>query len=185
MAAAQEHPDPNFFADPDAIGFCLSVRYPLQIGEVNITQVDLLIRKTSREHAVTYIAVDRTSALFIAELGINRVRKIDVNGVITTVASNGTAGASGDGGPATRARVGDPLAVAVDGDGVLYIAQRGRIRKVDRDGVISYVNSGRQRVNAGAESRRYAAGRSGRSRRVLDTSRRPVTIRSKDAIAHS
>ena len=92
---------------------------------------------TSAGMSISDLAVDRTGALFIA--GDNRVRKIDLNGIISTVAGNGTDGASGDGGPATRASVGNPSAVAVDGDGVLYIAQRGRIRKVDRDGVISTV----------------------------------------------
>jgi hypothetical protein len=91
--------------------------------------------------SITAIAVDRTGALFVAENGNNRVRRIE-NGIITTVAGNGAAGFSGDGGSATRASVGSPSAVAVDGDGVLYIAQSGpisRIRKVDRNGVISTV----------------------------------------------
>jgi trimeric autotransporter adhesin len=97
---------------------------------------------TSAGMSVTGIAVDRTGALFIAENGNNRVRKIDLNGIITTVAGNGTAGFSGDGGPATAASVGSPSAVAVDGDGALYIAQSGpisRIRRVDRNGTISTV----------------------------------------------
>jgi hypothetical protein len=92
--------------------------------------------------SVAAIAVDRTGALFLAEHGNNRVRKIDVNAIITTVAGNGRAGASGDGGPAAAASVESPSAVAVDADGVLYIAQSGpihRIRKVDRNGVISTV----------------------------------------------
>jgi sugar lactone lactonase YvrE len=97
---------------------------------------------TSAGMSIWGIAVDRTGALFIAENGNNRVRKVDANGIITTVAGNGTDGSSGDGGPATAASVGSPSAVAVDGDGVLYIAQSGpisRIRKVDRNGVISTV----------------------------------------------
>jgi sugar lactone lactonase YvrE len=94
---------------------------------------------TSAGMIIWGIAVDRTGALFIADNGNNRVRKVDANGIITTVAGNGTAGSSGDGGPATRASVGGALAVAVDGDGVLYIAQSSRIRKVDRNGVISTV----------------------------------------------
>jgi sugar lactone lactonase YvrE len=96
---------------------------------------------TSAGMSITAIAVDRTGALFVAENGNNRVRRIE-NGIITTVAGNGAAGFSGDGGSATRASVGSPSAVAVDGDGVLYIAQSGpisRIRKVDRNGVISTV----------------------------------------------
>ena len=97
---------------------------------------------TSAGMSISGIAVDRTGVLFIAENGNNRVRKVDANGIITTVAGNGTAGSSGDGGPAAAASVESPSAVAVDGDGVLYIAQSGpihRIRKVDRNGMISTV----------------------------------------------
>ena len=78
---------------------------------------------TSAGMTIWGLAVDRTGALFIADNGNNRVRKIDVSGIITTVAGNGTAGSSGDGGPATSASVGGPSDIAVDGDGALYIAR--------------------------------------------------------------
>ena len=97
---------------------------------------------TSAGMTIWGIAVDRTGAVFIADHGNNRVRKVDTKGIMTTIAGNGTAGSRGDGGPATAASVESPSAVAVDGDGVLYIAQSGpshRIRKVDRNGVISTV----------------------------------------------
>ena len=97
---------------------------------------------TSAGMTISGITVDRTGALFVVDGGNNRVRRIDANGIITTVAGNGTAGSSGDGGPAASASVGNPVAVAVDGDGLLYIAQGGpvsRIRKVDRSGIISTV----------------------------------------------
>ncbi len=60
-------------------------------------------------------------------------------GVITTVAGNGTLPFSGDGGPATKAGLGIPPDVAVDGAGNLYIVDRNnnRIRKVDTSGTIS------------------------------------------------
>ena len=60
-------------------------------------------------------------------------------GVISTVAGNGTLGFSGDGGPATKAGIGIPPDVAVDGAGNLYIVDRNnnRIRKVDTSGTIS------------------------------------------------
>jgi sugar lactone lactonase YvrE len=97
---------------------------------------------TSAGMSISAIAADRAGALFIAENGNNRVRKVDANGIITTVAGDGRAGFSGDGGPAAAASVESPSGVAVDGDGALYIAQSGpihRIRKVDRNGVISTV----------------------------------------------
>src|SRR5206468_6210186 len=67
-----------------------------------------------------------------------RIRKISTNGTITTVAGNGFAGFSGDGGPAVSATLRDPRDVAVDPAGNLYIADLGneRIRKVDTAGKI-------------------------------------------------
>ena len=67
------------------------------------------------------VAVDASGNLFIADLNNNRVRKVS-NGVITTVAGNGTTGFSGDGGPATIAELGGPFSVAADPEGNLYIA---------------------------------------------------------------
>lgn len=59
-------------------------------------------------------------------------------GIITTVAGNGAAGFSGDGGPATAASLQSPVAVAVDNAGNLYIVDQTplRIRKVDTSGII-------------------------------------------------
>jgi sugar lactone lactonase YvrE len=71
--------------------------------------------------------------------GGDTVRKVDPHGTITTVAGTGEAGFSGDGGPATKARLDFPSAVAVDREGNLYIADGSnyRIRKVDKDGIIT------------------------------------------------
>ena len=87
------------------------------------------------------VAVDRAGNLFIADRDNSRIRKVDSAGVITTVAGTGEFGFSGDGGPATEARLGSPWGVAVDGAGNLFIADggHGRIRKVDSAGVITTV----------------------------------------------
>ena len=85
------------------------------------------------------IAVDAVGNLFIADSLNFRIRKVS-NGVITTVAGNGTYGYSGDNGPATSAQLDQPYGVAVDSAGNLYIADTGnqRIRKVS-NGVITTV----------------------------------------------
>src|SRR5438034_4654875 len=53
-------------------------------------------------------------------------------GIITTVAGNGTAGFGGDDGPATAAQLTDPSGIALDASGNLFIADRLRVRRVDR-----------------------------------------------------
>ncbi len=80
----------------------------------------------------TGVAVDGSGNLFIADFGNNRIRRVGTDGFITTVAGNGTAGFSGDGGRATAASLSHPTGVAVDGSGNLFIADTDnhRIRKV-------------------------------------------------------
>ena len=87
------------------------------------------------------IAVDTAGNLFLADSLTSLVRMVTPNGVISTVAGNGTSGFSGDGGPATSAELCGPYNVAVDTAGNLFIADVGnlRIRKVTPGGVISTV----------------------------------------------
>src|ERR1700739_274021 len=87
------------------------------------------------------VAVDRAGNLYIADAFNNRIRKVNVTGVITTVAGNGDARFSGDHAAATNASLGAPFGVAVDAVGNLYIADTSnhRIRKVDAFGMITTV----------------------------------------------
>jgi len=87
------------------------------------------------------IAIDRSGNIYLCDTTQHRVRKIATNGIITTVAGLGSAGATGDGGPATLAQLDGPGGVGVDRDGNLYIADshNHRVRKVDRSGLISTV----------------------------------------------
>src|ERR1035438_10633448 len=80
----------------------------------------------------------KTVLRFIS-LGLAAVSVCYGQGVISTVAGNGTLVYSGDGGPATKAGIGIPPDVAVDGAGNMYIVDRNnnRIRKVDTSGSIS------------------------------------------------
>ncbi|MGW5615510.1 NHL domain-containing protein [Streptomyces sp. NPDC003877] len=98
------------------------------------------------------LAVDGADALYIADGNNHRVRKVTPDGTITTVAGTGTAGFSGDGGPATAARLNGPFGVAVDSEGVLYIGEHGnaRVRKVTPDGQISTV-AGNGSAGAGGD----------------------------------
>jgi sugar lactone lactonase YvrE len=83
------------------------------------------------------LAVDGQGNLYITEGA--RLRKVSRNGTITTIAGTGTAGYSGDGGPATRARVNAPGPVAVDSKGNVYFCDvlNRRVRKVSPNGTIA------------------------------------------------
>lgn len=87
------------------------------------------------------LAVDKAGNLYIAAL--NRIRKVDaVTGIIDTIAGIGERGLEGDGLPATEAGLAEPVGVALDGAGNIFIADRDnhRIRRVDAvTGIITTV----------------------------------------------
>jgi sugar lactone lactonase YvrE len=87
------------------------------------------------------VDVDSTGNLFIADTGNSRIRKVTTDGIINTIAGNGTLGYSGDGGPATAAKFTFPMGVAVAPSGDLYIVDRSneRIRKITPAGIISTI----------------------------------------------
>ncbi|HEX7415234.1 MAG TPA: T9SS type A sorting domain-containing protein [Bacteroidia bacterium] len=84
------------------------------------------------------IALDAAGNLYIADFN-NRIRKVTTAGIITTVAGDGTAGYTGDGGSATAAELNVTYGVALDAAGNMYIADKNnrRIRKVNTAGIIS------------------------------------------------
>ncbi len=86
------------------------------------------------------LAVDRWGTLYIGESD-GRVRKVTPSGVMTTVVGYDGWGYGGDGGPARSAKVGTTCALAVDGNGNLFIADGSnhRIRKIDTSGIITTV----------------------------------------------
>ncbi len=88
-----------------------------------------------------HIIVSSSGDIYFSEVGNERVRKIDVNGIITTVAGNGIEGFSGDGGPATSARLFNPFGLAFDTQGNLFIADvdNHRVRRVSTTGIITTV----------------------------------------------
>jgi trimeric autotransporter adhesin len=100
------------------------------------------------------ISLDSAGNIYIADMGNNRIRKVDTFGIITTVAGNGNTAVSrppdnglyngaffGDNGPATEAIISYPSGVALDDTGNLYIAASGDhlIRKMSTSGIITTV----------------------------------------------
>ncbi len=90
------------------------------------------------------VAVDAAGNLYIADSVNQRIRRVDTNGFITTIAGNGLAGYSGDGGLATHASMQFPVGLTVDQLGNVYFADgnNNRIRKVSASGVITTVAGG-------------------------------------------
>lgn len=73
------------------------------------------------------LAIDSAGALYISDEGNERVRKVQ-NGIITTIAGDGTLGFGGDGGPATSASLNGPQGLSVGPDGSVYVAETGSNR---------------------------------------------------------
>ena len=87
---------------------------------------------------------DSAGNLYIADYGNHRIRKVTSDGLIYTIAGNGKAAFSGDGGPAAAASLKNPEGLALDAAGNLYVADQGnnRIRRITPAGVISTVAGG-------------------------------------------
>jgi myo-inositol-hexaphosphate 3-phosphohydrolase/streptogramin lyase len=97
---------------------------------------------SARLRAPRVVEADANGNLYITDTENHRVRKVDSTGKITTIAGTGTAGYSGDNGPATSAMLDNPHGVAVDAAGNVYIADspNQRIRKVSpTTGIITTV----------------------------------------------
>lgn len=87
------------------------------------------------------LELDAAGNLLIADTRNHAIRRLASDGTIDTIAGDGTAGFSGDGGPASRARLDQPYGLALSDDGTLYVADRGnfRVRRIAPDGTIDTI----------------------------------------------
>ncbi|MDJ0656327.1 MAG: hypothetical protein QNJ40_19355 [Xanthomonadales bacterium] len=84
------------------------------------------------------VAVDKLDRLVIADSNNHRIRRVEANGLLTTVAGTGEAGFDGDGGPAVLARLNVPEALFIDHRGVIYFGDENNnaVRLIALDGTI-------------------------------------------------
>ncbi|MBS1815910.1 MAG: Ig-like domain repeat protein [Acidobacteria bacterium] len=89
------------------------------------------------------LTLDKSGNFYIADAADFRVRSVDINGIIHTIAGTGAQGSNGDGGPAINAELDAPSALAFDTAGQLFIGDRrnGRVRVIRVDGTIETVVS--------------------------------------------
>ncbi|SPF45636.1 exported hypothetical protein [Candidatus Sulfopaludibacter sp. SbA4] len=87
------------------------------------------------------LAIDPAGDVYISDTNGWRVRRVNPAGIISTVAGNGTYGATGDGGQAINASFSDVFGIALDGAGNLYVADASnrRVRKVTAAGIVTTI----------------------------------------------
>jgi sugar lactone lactonase YvrE len=87
------------------------------------------------------VAVDGIGNIYIADEDNNRIRKINVAGIITTIAGTGVAGYSGNNGPATAAEINFPGELAFDRNRNLYFCDQynNYVHKIDTSGIITTI----------------------------------------------
>lgn len=100
--------------------------------------------------SVQGVATGSFGNLYLSDTTNNRILKVDTSGIITIFAGTGTAGFTGDGGPATAAELDLPYGLALDVAGNLYVADYGNnvVRRIAPDGTISTVAGGGMQADA-------------------------------------
>jgi len=124
-------------ADPDGhrvwrLELATGTFEPIAGSGVRGTSSDTVDALEANLHTPTGVALGADGTVYFSEFGAHRVRRIEPDGTLVTIAGAGIAGFSGDGGPARLARMLRPAGLAV-ANGILYIADSGnhRIRAVD------------------------------------------------------
>merc|ERR1711937_717316 len=82
------------------------------------------------------IAVDGEGNILVADSGDHRIRKVTPGGLVTTVAGGERGFADGE---REKAQFNHPSDITLDGEGNIFVADTGRIRKVAPDGVVTTV----------------------------------------------
>lgn len=87
------------------------------------------------------IAIDTMGNIYIADFMNSRIRKVSPDGIISTIAGDGTFSYSGDNGPAIDAQFNAIWSIAADNSGNIYVAETGssRIRKIDSSGIVTTI----------------------------------------------
>ncbi|MFP5040864.1 T9SS type A sorting domain-containing protein [Parasediminibacterium sp. JCM 36343] len=111
-------------------------------GKLSSVAVSTFKDSTGFGYDLGGLTVDSIGNIFFADRYRYRIRKISVSGVVTTIAGNGSYGDTGDSGLATQAQLKDPYGVAIDAKGNIFIADNYKIRKVDKNGIITTVVGG-------------------------------------------
>jgi sugar lactone lactonase YvrE len=98
------------------------------------------------------VAVDSLGNVYIADSGSQRIRKVGTNGIVTTIAGNGSGSFSGDGALAVNATLDRPSRLAIDAQDNLFFTDHSnyRIRKITPAGIISTVAGSGNTSNSGA-----------------------------------
>ena len=102
---------------------------------------DSIVATTAELNGLSAIVADKYGNIYIAEAFSNRIRKVNINGIISTVAGNGTRGFSGDGGVATLAQLSSPSELVFDTLGNLYFSDEYNhvILKIDTNSIITTI----------------------------------------------
>ncbi len=99
------------------------------------------------------VKTDKQGNVYIADQINHVIRKIDIDGIITTVAGTGESGYSGDGGPADQAHMSYPEKIDLDAEGNIYVVDRGNgcLRKINTNGIIKTIsgNGGQSHIPEG------------------------------------
>ena len=122
----------------------------------------------------TTLAIDAQGGILVAEMGERRVRRIDPDGTISTIAGDSGSGYDGDNQPATKASLTKPTGLAVTPAGDVLIADQGdqRVRRVDPAGVIHTIAGNGLMATTGDGGPASAASLNNPTSLLVDRSRR-------------